>query len=257
MSTGLVSIASSTPRAAAANLSATAQSQSEKDRKTIAQNFDQFLGLLTTQLRNQSPLDPLDSNQFTQQLVQFSSVEQQLKTNDLLTALSKNLTGSSGGGASGGAGGKLNAASAAALIGVQVSVNGATSKLSKVAGSPDQYSAAYPVSIRPGFTNFKVTIADEQNNIVYSGGWAPGGSGDRTFVWDGKQTNGAPVDSSKKYNIQVTGELAGNPDSKSVMSTERTGVVTSVDLSGSEELVSFGPYSVPLSQVTRVARAGV
>jgi flagellar basal-body rod modification protein FlgD len=45
------------------------------------------LQLLTTQLKNQSPLDPLDTNQFTQQLVQFASVEQQLKTNDTLTAL--------------------------------------------------------------------------------------------------------------------------------------------------------------------------
>ena len=55
--------------------------------KSIAGNFDTFLQLLTTQLKNQNPLDPLDTNQFTQQLVQFSSVEQQLKTNDFLSAL--------------------------------------------------------------------------------------------------------------------------------------------------------------------------
>ena len=53
----------------------------------IADNFDTFLQLLTTQLKNQNPLDPLDTNAFTQQLVQFSSVEQQLKTNDFLSAL--------------------------------------------------------------------------------------------------------------------------------------------------------------------------
>src|SRR5213595_4092154 len=56
-------------------------------RKTIAGNFDTFRSLLTTQLQNQNPLDPLDTNQFTQQLVQFASVEQQLKTNDQLTTL--------------------------------------------------------------------------------------------------------------------------------------------------------------------------
>src|SRR6188768_883336 len=56
-------------------------------RAGIADNFDTFLSLLTTQLRNQNPLDPLDTNAFTQQLVQFSSVEQQLKTNDFLSAL--------------------------------------------------------------------------------------------------------------------------------------------------------------------------
>src|ERR1700754_3604547 len=57
------------------------------DTSTIAGNFDTFLSLLTTQLQNQNPLDPLDTNQFTSQLVQFSSVEQQLKTNDFLEAL--------------------------------------------------------------------------------------------------------------------------------------------------------------------------
>src|SRR6266542_5628929 len=54
---------------------------------TIQQNFTTFLQLLTTQLKNQNPLDPLDTNQFTQQLVQFAQVEQQLKTNDQLTTL--------------------------------------------------------------------------------------------------------------------------------------------------------------------------
>ena len=54
---------------------------------SIAATFDQFLTLLTTQLQNQNPLDPLDTNQFTQQLVQFAGVEQQLKTNSQLEAL--------------------------------------------------------------------------------------------------------------------------------------------------------------------------
>src|SRR5580704_13803409 len=54
---------------------------------TLAGNFQTFLTLLTTQLQNQNPLDPLDTNQFTSQLVQFASVEQELKTNDQLTTL--------------------------------------------------------------------------------------------------------------------------------------------------------------------------
>src|SRR5262245_46395888 len=53
----------------------------------IADNFQTFLTLLTTQLQNQNPLDPLDTNQFTQQLVQFAGVEQQLKSNDQLKSL--------------------------------------------------------------------------------------------------------------------------------------------------------------------------
>src|ERR671926_432755 len=54
---------------------------------TIAQNFQTFLQLLTTQLKNQNPLDPLDTNQFTQQLVQFAQVEQQMNMNQSLTTL--------------------------------------------------------------------------------------------------------------------------------------------------------------------------
>ncbi|MCB1890508.1 MAG: flagellar biosynthesis protein FlgD, partial [Rhodocyclaceae bacterium] len=85
-------------------------------RQGIADNFDTFLQLLTTQLKNQNPLDPLDTNQFTQQLVQFSSVEQQLKTNDFLQAMVLN---------------NQNAASTAAVnyIGKQVTASGVKSEL--------------------------------------------------------------------------------------------------------------------------------
>src|SRR6187402_3815488 len=62
-------------------------SQMASSRSTIADNFDTFLNILTTQLKNQNPLDPLDTNQFTQQLVQFTGVEQQLKTNEFLEAM--------------------------------------------------------------------------------------------------------------------------------------------------------------------------
>src|ERR1700752_4658949 len=57
------------------------------DKTTLANNFNSFLTLLTTQLRNQNPLDPLDTNQFTQQLVQFAGVEQQINMNQQLTSL--------------------------------------------------------------------------------------------------------------------------------------------------------------------------
>src|SRR5471030_3223565 len=57
------------------------------DQQTIAGNFNSFLQLLTTQLKNQNPLDPLDTNQFTSQLVQFAQVEQQLRSNDQLATL--------------------------------------------------------------------------------------------------------------------------------------------------------------------------
>src|SRR4029079_13178737 len=55
--------------------------------KQLSGNFSTFLTLLTTQLKNQDPTSPMDSNQFTQQLVMYSQVEQQISTNDNLKTL--------------------------------------------------------------------------------------------------------------------------------------------------------------------------
>ena len=73
--------------------SAAASAASSVGRTRLAENFDTFLTLLTTQLKNQDPLSPMDSTEFTQQLVQMTGVEQQLLTNDLLEKLVAN-TGS-------------------------------------------------------------------------------------------------------------------------------------------------------------------
>src|ERR1700710_989023 len=69
---------------------AAAASSSSTSPNAMAQlsgNFNTFLTLLTTQLKNQDPMSPMDSNQFTQQLVEFSQVEQQIDTNTNLKSL--------------------------------------------------------------------------------------------------------------------------------------------------------------------------
>src|SRR6476619_4676020 len=73
--------------AVTSNSAASAASASGLDKDTIAGNFQTLLTLLTTQLKNQNPLDPLDTNQFTAQLVQLASVEQQINMNQQLTTL--------------------------------------------------------------------------------------------------------------------------------------------------------------------------
>jgi flagellar basal-body rod modification protein FlgD len=224
---------------------ASATTKVEQDRKTIASNFDSFLSLLTTQLKNQNPLEPLDANQFTQQLVQFSGVEQQLKSNDLLTTISKNL----GGGSSAG---KLGAAGAASLIGVQVSADAATNRLTS--DGKGGYSAQYPVQIQANYKNYQVEIKNSKGETVFQGPWAPTGTGEQAYLWNGRNSSGAPVDAEDKYTISVVGELASG--GKSLMSTLRSGTVTAVDLSGTEEMVQFGGYSLPLSQIKRVAKVG-
>ena len=77
----------STPIGPAASASGAGSVSGALDNTMIASNFTTFLQLLTTQLKNQNPLDPLDTNQFTQQLVQFAQVEQQLKSYQQLETL--------------------------------------------------------------------------------------------------------------------------------------------------------------------------
>src|ERR1700684_1000278 len=81
--------------AAAANTSGTTTSLTN-----LAGNFNTFISLLTTQLENKDPTNPVDSNQFTQQLVEFAGVQQQVQTNTLLQQLVTNSTASQVGSAS-------------------------------------------------------------------------------------------------------------------------------------------------------------
>src|SRR5437762_11530915 len=105
----------STAPATSAAAAATTPDKTALGRTSLAENFDTFLSLLTTQLKNQDPLSPLDSNQFTQQIVQMTGVEQQLLTNDLL----KKLVGNTGSGVS----------TAVSLIGKEVRADSADAGL--------------------------------------------------------------------------------------------------------------------------------
>jgi len=73
--------------ASAAAASTTAPQNGSAALNSLSANFGDFLKLLMTQLQNQDPSSPLDPNQFTTELVQFSSVEQQINTNTSLTKL--------------------------------------------------------------------------------------------------------------------------------------------------------------------------
>src|SRR5215203_4045443 len=128
--------------------STTASVSGAVDKKTIAGNFDAFLKLLTTQLKNQNPLDPLDTNQFTQQLVQFAQVEQQLKQNEQLAALvSLEKT--------------AQATTALAYVGQTVAVDGQTAALSNGEASWSLV-ASKPASAT-------VTIKSATGQTAYSG----------------------------------------------------------------------------------------
>jgi flagellar basal-body rod modification protein FlgD len=207
--------------------SSPSSSSSTIDRTTIADNFDTFLQLLTTQLKNQNPLDPLDTNQFTQQLVQFSGVEQQLKTNDFLASLvtaNANTTNSN----------------AVSYIGKTVTASGVRSELIN-------NKAQWNFNLKEA-ANVTVSIKDANGNTVYTEkGSMQAGAG--TFTWDGTDSQGN-TQPAGTYSISMQ---AVSGEGKTVnVSTETTGVVTGVDFTGTEPVLLVGKSRLNLSGVTSV-----
>jgi flagellar basal-body rod modification protein FlgD len=207
--------------------SSSSSSSNGLDRQTLSDNFDTFLQLLTTQLKNQNPLDPLDTNQFTQQLVEFSGVEQQLKTNDFLSSLvqaNANTTNSN----------------AVNYIGKTVTASGVQSELVN-------NRATWNFNVQDAAT-VTVNIKDSSGSVVYTEtGNMQAGTG--TFTWDGKDASGN-VQPPGTYSISMSGV---DPEGKTIpVSTEMTGVVTGVDFTGSEPVLLVGKARVNISGVTSV-----
>ena len=199
---------------------------------TIAGNFDTFLQLLTTQLQNQNPLDPLDTNQFTQQLVQFSSVEQQLKTNEFLEALmqANQSTVASN-----------TATQAVSFIGKEVTAETTLSDL-----SDGQASWRYFADSNAKQT--VITVKDAEGNTVYTEE-APILAGENRFDWDGVGNDGETKDDGV-YQIHFD---ARDEDGNTVnVETEMVGIVDSVDFTGDEPFVVVGSAHIALSSISRV-----
>lgn len=197
-------------------------------RKSIADDFDTFLSILTTQLKNQNPLDPMDTNQFTQQLVQFTGVEQQLKTNEYLETMmlsSQNQINSQ----------------AVNYVGQTVVASGATTDL--VDGK-----ATWIYKIAEASDNVSVTIKDQSGSTVYSRSLSMEKGTDQ-IIWDGATDAGGKL-TSGKYTITID---ARDADGKAIdVTTKMKGVVDSVDVSGSEPYLLVNGLRLPLSSVTEI-----
>lgn len=194
----------------------------------IADNFQTFLTLLTTQLQNQNPLDPLDTNQFTQQLVQFAGVEQQLKSNEQLKALLAL---------------EKSAQSTNALIyvGNTVAVDGSTQQFDS--------SATWNLKAEKSATA-AITITNSTGQTVYSGNFTLN-QGNASFVWDGKGNDGTQWPAGV-YKLTATGKDTTGKDVS--IATEIQGVVDSVDLTSSPPLLSIGGENYTTDQIRRVLR---
>jgi flagellar basal-body rod modification protein FlgD len=217
-----------TTTSSTSSASSTAQAAGTTAAQQLAGNFDTFLQLLTTQLQNQNPLDPLDTNQFTQQLVEFASVEQQVNMNtNLQTLISMQQTS--------------EATSALQLVGSTVTVSGSSATLSNATSSPAIWNLT---TSTPATAN--ITVTSSAGTTAFTGTMAAGSQG---FTWNGKGNNGQTwPDGTYTLNITATG---ANGQAVTV-STQVQGTVSGVNTSSNPPTLTVGGQTVQISQVTSI-----
>ncbi len=205
-----------------------ATSGADRALASLADNFDNFLILLTTQLQNQDPLDPLDSNEFVAQLVSFTGVEQAVNTNTNLEALIGLF--------------KLNQTTAAvSYLGTIVEATGDTTTL---AGGQATFRYHLPETV----ASTGILITNDQGQVVYAG-IGETAAGDHAFVWDGRDLNGiAQTEGVYKINLS-----ARDMEDKIVpVATTISGRVTGIEtLDGGLVLVVNG-IGVPFENIVSV-----
>lgn len=197
---------------------------------TLASNFTTFLQLLTTQLKNQNPLDPLDTNQFTQQLVQFAQVEQQLKSNtqlETLVSLQK----------------ATQSTQALGYVGQTVALDGQTATLASGGTAGWSFNSPKPATAT-------VNIINSAGATVFTGTYSLN-TGVQNFVWDGRNNSGV-LQQPGDYKLSITAkDASGQPVA---VSTEIQGVVDSVDLTKTPPTVLVGTTEYALDKIKRVVR---
>ncbi|HVC59542.1 MAG TPA: flagellar hook capping FlgD N-terminal domain-containing protein [Acetobacteraceae bacterium] len=214
--------------AARAQAAASAASQTGTAAMTsLDGNFNDFLNMLMTQLQNQDPTSPMDTSQFTSELVQFSSVEQQIQTNSSLTSLIQ-LT----------QGGEVIQGSS--MIGKQVTVQSTQIPLQNGKGTVNITSpAAEPVSI---------SIANSAGTSIYNA-TTVAAAGSNTWSWNGTDNGGQTVPDGL-YTLVATGSNVGG--GTSMLPFTVTGTATGVASSNNTVNLQLGALSVPFSAVTSV-----
>ncbi|HWU56974.1 MAG TPA: flagellar hook capping FlgD N-terminal domain-containing protein [Rhizomicrobium sp.] len=197
--------------------------------KQLSGNFSTFLTLLTTQLKNQDPTSPMDSNQFTQQLVMYSQVEQQISTNDNLKTLITQGTSNA-------------AAMTTGYLGKKVSITNGNASLS---GG----TATWTYNLANTAASTQLSITDSHGRTVYNG-TGQTTAGNSTFTWDGKDNNGNQLADGTYTLIVKAADTSGNTITSSVASA---GTVTQIDMTGATPQLIVGNMEVGLGDIAAVA----
>ena len=204
------------------------KSNSASSLANLSENLDNFLTLLTTQLQYQDPLSPMDTTEFTNQLVQFANVEQGIQQNKNLESLislqeTNIMTG------------------AVSYIGKEVEVTGQTARLK-------DGSASFTYTLPENAAAAIIAIYDENGTQVYYGK-AETDAGTHTFVWDGTNNKGESLEDGN-YTIQIA---AANTDGEQISPTYAVrGLVTGVGIADGVPQLDLDGLEVPLANVVRV-----
>ena len=229
MTTSNVSSNSSYYQSLINSVNGTSSSSTSSSSSAASDAQDRFLKLLTTQLQNQDPLNPMDNAQMTSQLAQISTVSGIEKLNATLQTL---LQGNQ----------DAQSTQAAGLVGHTVLVPGSALTLANSAavGGVELSSAADKVT---------VTITDANGLAVRTLSLGKLDAGLHNFVWDGKTDSGAQA-TDGSYTVSVAASQGSNTVTASSLSL---GVVRSIIRNSSGMMVDVGSLgTVTLDNVMQI-----
>ena len=195
---------------------------------SLADNFDTFLTLLTSQMENQDPLDPMDAQQFTEQLVQFSSVEQQIAQSQSLETILA-----------------LQAAnarmSATDYVGRQVTVSSDVSVL-------ENGQARWDYALPRQAASSELMVTDQNGRVVATLAGETG-QGAHALAWNGRDAAGNQAPDGL-YRLEVVAKDAeGERIDAPVRVTRRA---TGVEMTGDTVMIELGPLRAPAGSVVAV-----
>jgi flagellar basal-body rod modification protein FlgD len=208
--------------------SSTGAAANQSALSSLTDNYQTFLQMLLTQLQNQDPTSPMDSGQFTTELVQFAGVEQQISTNSNLTQLIQ-LTQDDA------------TIASTSLVGKQVDVTSTQLSLqggtAEIAFSP---AGAEPVAI---------TVSNATGQALYST-TVNATAGNNTWTWNGQTSAGAKAPDGA---YTVTAQAIASDGSTSALPFSVVGQVTGVTTGNGAVTVALGSLTVDMSKVTAIA----
>ncbi len=208
----------------------TTTSSSSSSSTSLVENYQSFLTLLLKQLEVQDPTDPVDASEYTSQLVEMASLEQQMSIGDKLDTLNSSVSALGTG------------SNAIGYLGRTVEAEGSTTAL-------QDGSADWEYDLDSTASKVTLTVTDSSGNTVYTQSGETS-SGTHTLSWDGTGTNGKTY-SSGSYTLAIA---ATDSSGNSVGTTTRfKGTVTGVDSSSGSATLDVGGISVSADDVLAIS----